>query len=171
MHDPKRLSFQAKVWNIFATYGAAWLWVCVFVTAMSAAAGATAAAIPPLSVAFSWAEWFPPIAQYLRASPGATLFMGLIFAPVFEEAVFRLLPLTLVGDKSPEKVRAVQIAVCGILFGIIHGHPINVFIQGFVGYMLGVLYMKNRSSQFTAYISCVFVHAAYNFTVLVASNG
>ncbi|HTM68309.1 MAG TPA: CPBP family intramembrane glutamic endopeptidase [Candidatus Binatia bacterium] len=168
MEQPTRRSFRDLVWNIFATYGASWLWVSYLVLALSASIGATHARMPVVSVTFHLLSFFPPVAAFLQASPGTAVFMGLVFAPVFEEMVFRMLPLTLVRGKSPETIRAVQLAVCGVLFGIAHGSPINVFIQGFVGYMLGRLYMKNHNSQFTAYVSCVLVHAAYNFTVLAA---
>lgn len=171
MEQPTRRTFREMVWNIFATYGCAWLWVTYLVMALSAAiGGGIRAGAPVPSPTFHWLSYFPPVVTYLQASPGAAVFMSLVFAPVFEEMVFRMLPLTLVRGKSPETIRAVQLAVCGVLFGIAHGHPINVFIQGFVGYMLGRLYMKNHNSQFAAYISCVFVHAAYNFTVLAASG-
>lgn len=169
MDQPIRRSFREMVWNIFATYGCSWLWVTYLVMTLSASIGGhVQAGIQPLSVTFRLLSFFPPIAAFLAASPGTAIFMGLVFAPVFEEMVFRMLPLTFVIGKSPEKIRAVQLAICGVLFGIAHGSPMNVFIQGFVGYMLGRLYVKNHNSQFAAYISCVFVHAAYNFTVLAA---
>jgi len=167
--QPIRRSFREMVWNIFATYGCSWLWVTYLVMTLAASLGGNVrAGIEPLSVTFHLLSFFPPIAEFLRASPGTAIFMGLVFAPVFEEMVFRMLPLTFVIGQSPEKQRAVQLAICGVLFGIAHGSPMNVFIQGFVGYMLGRLYVKNHNSQFAAYISCVFVHAAYNFTVLAA---
>jgi len=36
--------------------------------------------------------------------------------------------------------------------------------------MLGWLYVKNNTSQKASYISCVIVHALYNFTI-VAMGG
>ena len=170
MDQPTRRSFRDMTWNIFATYGCSWLWVCYVVMLLAAAVGGSiGVGVPALSVTFHVLSFFPPVTAFLQASPGTAVFMALVFAPVFEEAVFRMLPLTFVRDKHPDKVRAVQIVICGILFGIIHGHPVNIFIQGFVGYMLGRLYMKNGNSQFTAYISCVVVHAAYNFSVMAAT--
>ncbi len=171
MEQPTRRTFREMVWNIFATYGCSWLWVAYLGMMLSAVVGGgLRVGVPVLSATFHWLGYFPPVMRFLQASPGTAVFMALVFAPVFEEMVFRMLPLTLVRGKSPEAVRAVQLAVCGVLFGIAHGSPVNVFIQGFVGYMLGRLYMKNHNSQFAAYISCVFVHAAYNFTVLAASG-
>lgn len=170
MEQSNRRSFREMAWNIFATYGCSWLWVCYFLMLTAAAAGGVIRpSVPALSVTLHWLSFFPPVSAFLQASPGTAIFMALVFAPVFEEAVFRMLPLTFVRGKSPDKVRAVQIVICGILFGIIHGHPVNIFIQGFVGYMLGRLYVKNANSQFTSYVSCVFVHAAYNFSVMAAS--
>jgi membrane protease YdiL (CAAX protease family) len=170
MTQSDRRSFRDMTWNLFATYGSAWLWVCFFLFLINAVAGArVVGSIPILSVTLHWLSFFSPVDAYLRTSPGAVLLLTLVFAPVFEEALFRMLPLTLVKGKSADKVHAVQIAVCAIAFGYMHGSPMNIPIQGFVGYMLGRLYVRNANSQFSSYISCVFVHAAYNFTVLAAS--
>jgi membrane protease YdiL (CAAX protease family) len=59
------------------------------------------------------------------------------------------------------------LGVCGIVFGMMHGQPINIFIQGVVGLCLGWLYVKNDESQLASYLSCVLVHAAYNFTIIM----
>src|SRR5689334_459059 len=101
------------VWNIFATYGCSWLWVSYLAMALAGAIGSRHADVGVLSATFHWISYFPPVKAFLQASPGTAVFMGLVFAPVFEEMVFRMLPLTLVRGKSPEAVRAVQLAVCG----------------------------------------------------------
>ena len=95
--------------------------------------------------------------------------MALFFAPVVEEAVFRMLPLTFVLGRNRDKVRAVVIVICGIFFGAAHWRlmPFSVFIQGFTGIMLGRLYIKNANSQLTSYFSCVLCHALFNFTVMM----
>ncbi len=163
-----RRPFRELAWNIFGTYGGAWLWVTLFSAMLQVLLQARISGVPPLSVTLSWLARFPEVHAFLQASPGIALFMTLVFAPFVEEALFRMLPLTFVLGHSRDRIRAVQIGICGIIFGLAHGSPINVFIQGFVGYMLGRLYVKNAESQLHSYVSCVFVHMAYNFTVLAA---
>jgi len=160
-------------WNAAATYGIKWLWVVMVVALLRALLPASLASpdaygsLPLFSVSASLAKYLPFVQEYFAAVPGLYVFMLLVFAPVIEEAVFRMLPLTIVQGTRPELVRAVLIVVCGIVFGIAHGSPMNVFIQGVGGVLLGLLYLKNDNSQWSSYASCVVVHAAYNFTVLM----
>ncbi len=156
--------------NIVAAYALSWLWVVMVLAIMRALLPQQATVdvqVPFLSVFYSLLQFSPPLQEAIAASAGLSLFMALVFAPFIEEALFRMFPLTLVGGLSRDRVRAVLIAVCCIIFGWAHGSPLNVFIQGFVGLMLGWLYLKNNTSQWASYISCVIVHAAYNFTVIM----
>ena len=158
--------------NILTAYGLSWIWVVIVANILQAVLPRAVVdfELPVLSVFGAWIDHFPAMATAVKASVGLSLFMTLVFAPVIEEAMFRMLPLTFVIGQHPEKVRAVVIVICGIIFGWAHGSPINVFIQGFVGLMLGWLYVKNNTSQKASYISCVIVHALYNFTI-VAMGG
>jgi len=160
------------IWNALATYGLSWFWVTVVLSLLHALSlsSVLSSKIPHLSVSVSLLKYFPEVADVVMASPGLTLFMVLVFAPVIEEAIFRLLPLTIVQlVRKPQLTRAVLIVVCGIAFGLAHGHPLNVFIQGFAGLMLGHLYLKNARSQLSSYLSCVAVHAMYNLTVIMVA--
>ncbi len=164
--------FRQKAWNAMAAYGIAWLWVTLFVAALQIvlqSVGLGIYGMPPLSVTLHWLYAIPPLRQVMETTPGLAIGMAVFFAPVVEEAVFRMLPLTLVLDKGRDKIRAVSVVVCGILFGLAHGHPFNIFIQGVVGLALARLYVKNSSSQLSAYLSCVAVHAMYNLTVITVS--
>ena len=158
--------------HIFAAYGGAFLWVTFFVTVMRLmmAPSAIGTNFPPLSASLTLlATYFPELAAKVKADPALMLFMAIFFAPVTEEVLFRMLPLSFAQKHNdPRFTRAMVIAVCGIVFGLAHGNPMNVFIQGVVGLLLGWLYLKNDESQMTSYLSCVFVHAAYNFTVMMA---
>lgn len=158
--------------NIFTAYGLSVMWVVIVVNILKSLLAPAMAnpSIPVLSVMFAWLDHFPQLAAAVNGSPGLALFMTLVFAPFIEEALFRMLPLTLVQQSRPAVIRAVIIAVCGIVFGWAHGSPLNVFIQGFVGLMLGWLYIKNASSQWASYISCVAVHAMYNLTVVLVGG-
>jgi membrane protease YdiL (CAAX protease family) len=163
-------TFRHKAWNAMAAYGIAWFWVTLFVAALQIilqTVGLAMYGMPPLSVSLRWLYAVPSLRNVMETSPELAFAMTVFFAPVVEEALFRMLPLTLVLDKGQDKIRAVSIVVCGILFGMAHGHPFNIFIQGVVGLMLAKLYVKNSSSQLSAYLSCVAVHAAYNLTVLL----
>ncbi len=157
--------------NIVAAYTLSWVWVVCVLALMRALLPSAVVDIelPFLSVLHAWLSKFPGLQAELAASTGLSLFMALAFAPFIEEALFRMFPLSLVSGLKREQVRAVLIAVCAIIFGWAHGSPMNVFIQGFVGLMLGWLYLKNNTSQWASYISCVIVHAAYNFTVIMTS--
>lgn len=167
----RRRSPRELAWNVFATYGLSIFWVIIAVALMRASLGegSVFAQFPKVSVIFSWISHFPQAEDLLNKSFGLSIFMMLVFAPVVEEAIFRMLPLTFVVGRHPDKIRAVVIVICGIFFGFAHGHPLRVFVQGFLGMMLGFLYVKNHNSQFKAYISCVIVHAMYNYTILMVS--
>jgi len=160
--------------NIGVAYGLSIVWVFIIVnvirTLLAPAVVVEPTGIPVLSVMYAWLDHFPNFAAAVKASIGLSLFMTLIFAPFIEECIFRMLPLTFVLGLDRPKVRAVVIVICGILFGWAHGSPLNVFIQGFVGLMLGWLYVKNSSSQWASYISCVCVHMMYNLTVVLAGG-
>lgn len=164
-------SLRQMAWNICGAYGAAFFWVLLVITLVPAAilpsSGGTR--FPDLSVTIYWLKVIPATHALLKANPEVAVFMSLIFAPVVEEAIFRMLPLTFVAGRRPDKVRAVVIVICGIAFGLAHRHPMAVFIQGAVGFMLGWLYLRNSQSQLSSYLSCVLVHFMYNFTVIALS--
>jgi membrane protease YdiL (CAAX protease family) len=157
--------------KIAITYGVKWFWVVVIISLFRALLPPSIISIegslPVFSASVSLAKFFPPVEQYFSQVPGLYVFMLLVFAPFIEEAAFRMLPLTLVQRKRPEIVRAVVIVICGIIFGLAHGSPLNVFIQGVGGILLGMLYLANDRSQLSSYMSCVIVHSAYNFSVLM----
>ena len=157
--------------HILAAYGGAFLWVTAFVTVLRLVIqpGAIGGHLPPLSATFSILSMFPTLAAKVAADPAMSIFLAIFFAPITEEVLFRMLPLTFAQKHNdPRFTRAMVVGICGIVFGLAHGHPINVFIQGVVGLCLGWLYLKNSESQMTSYLSCVMVHAAYNFTVMMA---
>lgn len=170
-------SKQAEGWrehvtNIVGTYGLTWFWVVLVLTLLKAfltgSVTATVTQAPILSVLPGLlSEYFPAMGSKLQSGSAFYWFLAVFCAPVFEEILFRLLPLTLVQRSRPEVIFAVQLAVCGVIFGWIHGSPLNIFIQGFGGFMLGRLYMKNASSMLVSWGSCALVHAMYNMTVLL----
>ena len=175
MFDRKiAFSRNDQIKNILVTYGLCWFWVAIVATSikylmLSIGVGAELVSQPPiLSVLPNMLnEHWPEFAVVVQGSIFLRIFLILIFAPVFEEIVFRLFPLTLVQRSRPEVIFAVQLAICGVIFGYMHGSPLNVFIQGVLGFMLGRLYIANSSSMRASWGSCAAVHAMYNLTVLL----
>ena len=164
----KKRTLSELVWNALATYGLSLFWITVAVSLIrtALAEGAVLSGLPHIDVIFHWIPYFPALDSAIAASVGLQLFMTLVFAPVVEEAMFRFLPLTVFGQ-DPEKRLAAIIVICGVFFGLAHGHPLKVFIQGFFGMMLGFLYVRNKNSMLTGYLSCVVVHFMYNYTVIM----
>lgn len=173
MDDRKVPTWREMLVNVFGTYGVKWLWVTIIISVLNAllSESLVGAHIPVFSASFGLLNSLGLWQKYFAANAGLTVFMLVFFAPFVEEVLFRMLPLTLVQGCRPQIVRAVLIAVCGIVFGWLHGSPLNVFIQGVGGIMLGCLYLANSRSQLTSYFSCVFVHAMYNMTVLLVAAG
>jgi len=165
-------SWRRMASNLLAAYGANWIWVTVMLCLLSGLVGQSL--VPNALPYFSASIWLLNefgVSKFFAEHTPLLLFFVLFFAPVVEEAIFRMLPLTIVKNSRPDVVRAVVIVVCGIAFGWAHGSPLNVFIQGAGGMILGWLYLKNSRNQLTSYLSCVIVHAMYNFTVVMTSGG
>lgn len=174
------IPFSEIVGNIFAAYGLSVIWAIFMIALIGALVrvfGSTAADLfGPLSVTPYWfdqalsliKETHPGMYALLSQSALLMLFMKLVFAPFVEEAAFRYFPLTLAKNMEWVQIRAIIFVVGGIVFGILHGHALNIFIQGAVGVILGYLYVRNHRSESVSYLSCVAVHMLYNFTVLMA---
>ena len=167
MLQPYLAEIRRLLNSVFFTYGVVVLWVMFFTLSITVL-GESSSLLSlgnPLSVSLKWMLDVPLISA-LAERPWVMLFMMLVYAPFVEEAVFRMLPLALFKNSHPHLIRAVIVCFCGIFFGRLHGSAIHVFIQGFVGMMLGFLYLKNSKNQLSAYLTCVAVHAAYNFTTI-----
>ena len=170
--------------SVFSAYGLAWLWVSTVIVLLLAVASMRASGVPGLTFTDSYViSQVPALRLYLAASPWAALFAMLVFAPLFEEALFRMFPLSfalvmggLLQGKFERRgrnfIRATLIVVCCLVFGLLHKpHSFfNILVQGFVGLTLGRLYLKHSDNQLKSYGACVLVHAMYNFTVLAAAN-
>ena len=163
---------QEQSLNIFASLGLVWLWVSLVLSILGRLdlSSLEVESAPVFSVTFSYLCSMPVVGGIILASPAAMFFSAVVLAPILEEAAFRLLPLEIGAALGPRVLVAVQFAICGLLFGMVHGHWYNVLIQGFLGYVASVLYLRNGTVSVRAgYLSCVALHAAYNFIVLVNS--
>lgn len=178
--EKRDISLSEMVRNIFAAYGFSVIWAIFMIGLIGAVirlvGGSDADLIGPLSVTPYWfdqalsliKEAHPGMYAVLSQSVLLMLFMKLVFAPFIEEAAFRYFPLTMAKNMEWGQIRAIIFVVGGIVFGILHGHALNIFIQGVVGVILGYLYVRNHRSDASSYLSCVAVHMLYNFTVLMA---
>lgn len=85
-------------------------------------------------------------------------FFSAIWAAVWEEAVFRVAPITIAKRVNPELILPVVI-ISSALFGWGHGSgPVSLLIQGVMGFVLSCLYIKNNYS----YWSVVLLHSSWN---------
>jgi len=156
--ERQNLTFRQMAWNALATYGFCFLWVITIQLGLfflGALLGADAGK--------GVIELVMPASQ---SQPST--FQALIWAPFFEELLYRVLPLSLAAawDKGDGRlIRFTMIAFCGVLFGLGHGSVVSILFQGVLGYMLARLFVKNYTSMVGAYLSCVFVHFAYNYTL------
>jgi membrane protease YdiL (CAAX protease family) len=100
----------------------------------------------------------------LKTIPWYQILRGLTVAPIFEELVFRFIPLTLLKDTQLFKEKSMYfVAILAILFGAIHGGFYNILIQGVAGFAFGWVYVKNGMS----YWSAVSAHFLYNFMIYI----
>jgi membrane protease YdiL (CAAX protease family) len=165
-------SFGDWTRRVFAAYGASILGVLCAAAAIKLALNATVtgAPIPILSIIAEWAMRNEKSAQFFAQNPKLNLFVILAFAPVIEEGI-RVTVLTFCKRFTRDEIRAVVIVLSGVMFGWVHGSPLNVPIQGLVGAMIGWMfvgmYLKRGYGQMSAYFACIGVHFMYNLTVTV----
>lgn len=71
----------------------------------------------------------------------SNLFFMVIVAPIWEETLFRHIPIT-IGKKYFPKVLVEIIIGSSIIFGWIHGDVTNIVVQGFLGLTMCVVYLR-----------------------------
>jgi uncharacterized protein len=125
--------------------------------------------IAAVAVAILWVAAFGKFMEVLRGvgslfRPRASdYFSALILAPIWEEYVFRHIPLKWVSSFSNKDYTWAVMVISSVLFGLIHGGVYNIFIQGVVGMISAWLYFRNDKS----YWSCVVYHMAYNMYIIL----
>ena len=87
----------------------------------------------------------------------SNLFFMVIVAPIWEETLFRHIPIT-IGKKYFPKVLVEIIIGSSIIFGWIHGDVTNIIVQGFIGLTLCFVYIKLGLRY------AILSHAIWNFT-------
>jgi membrane protease YdiL (CAAX protease family) len=129
-----------KIINILAAVTAAILWVTVFGKFIDTLKG-FGSLLRPRSIDY---------------------FSALILAPIWEEYIFRHIPLKWVSSFNNKDYTWAVMVITSVIFGIVHGGPSHIFIQGVVGLVSAWLYFKNDKS----YWSCVVYHMSYNAYVM-----
>ncbi len=95
--------------------------------------------------------------EQLDTEPSLYLFFAsCILAPVWEEFIYRHVPLQIA--KNYFKKNLVEIAIgCAVVFGLHHGCSLNILIQGVFGIMFTWVYIRNGLKW------AICSHALWNF--------
>ncbi len=106
---------------------------------------------------------------------------AVILAPIIEEFIFRFVPLTLSllvfevsrkSRKSRNLILTAVILISSVIFGYFHyGWP-SIFIQGVVGALWSLFFLKvsqNAGGVFQGYASVVTLHGLHNLLVMLIS--
>jgi predicted lysophospholipase L1 biosynthesis ABC-type transport system permease subunit len=184
MDQVTRPALRDSMRSVLLTFAVAWLWVSAMVVLFGGILGMYSESVTGrlLSVAPDWFTYIHGVTPWMNAHRGLSVVGMLFIAPPFEEALYRVLPLSYAlvkeaslieaGHKRRGKqfVVAVTVIVCGVIFGAVHGRMINILLQGVVGWLCARLYLRNyQFSQLRAYGMCVSVHFLYNFAVLATA--
>jgi membrane protease YdiL (CAAX protease family) len=117
----------------------------------------------------------------LLAEGGLWKVLGImLFAVVIEEAVFRLLPLSLGMRIADGRYVLVFAAVASLAFGLVHitnhtsvtsfGVVISILSQGVGGFLMSLLFLKycgmNPRNMPGAFLVVIAVHFAWNATLI-----
>ncbi len=133
-----------------------------------------------LGIIFSFFSWLqpesdmrslldlPPL-QRVMYNPAAVFFWSCLFAPFWEELVFRYFPAKLAKAIDPDNRHRLMTAVIifsSIIFGLCHSNGVaSILVQGVGGAMIFWIYRKNGLGW------AMLSHALWNFMVIfILSN-
>lgn len=99
-----------------------------------------------------------------------------VFTPLREEFVFRVLPFGalwvlwafLYKKQPPLSLALALVLVTSIVFGYIHGGFGNIFIQGFIGAVIALVFLlwgTYGRTPLRGMLAIVLLHGSYNFYV------
>lgn len=125
----------------------------------------TFSAIFLLDCLLSHLTWLPDIMEQefdvIQAHWFGIVMITLI-GPVFEEILFRgAITKILLKQYSPAKA----IVISALLFGFIHGNPVQIIGAGCIGLLLGWIYYKTASL-----IPCIMIHVINNSSSVFLSK-
>ncbi|MGG5461170.1 CPBP family intramembrane glutamic endopeptidase [Clostridium sp. B9] len=100
--------------------------------------------------------------SFLNENIYLTFISAVILAPIMEELFFRGIVF---NEASKYKKGAFPIIVSGLLFGLVHMHPIQIVYASIFGIILGLVYNKTHSLTIT-----IFMHMLANLSGLAQGN-
>lgn len=169
----RTLSSREKIFNIWFAFSFSVFWMLVIVMLKLFIAGSGTG-----DLGTCWID-----AQIDKALVAAgvgdyvsIVIRAVVLAPLIEEHLFRCLPLVfllwipLAQGRSRNRLVLEGVLFSSVLFGLMHGSPWNVALQGVLGVVLCWVYLKNNLSRW----SPIIVHSLYNivaimFTLLTSS--
>jgi membrane protease YdiL (CAAX protease family) len=86
-----------------------------------------------------------------------------IFAPIWEELLFRYAPIEIARRAGEKKYLLPVIATSSIIFGLAHYGVVSIFIQGIGGLIMSILYVKNGYSLTSSFV----LHFLWNLFILL----
>jgi hypothetical protein len=89
-------------------------------------------------------------------------FMACVFAPLWEEVAFRVLPIQ-IARKVPQNISWPIILVASCIFGLVHNGVPSIMLQGVLGLLWSYVYIKNGYS----YLSSFSTHLLYNTSLAI----
>lgn len=95
----------------------------------------------------------------MLSSPWGVLAIALI-GPIGEEVAFRGVILQKLMDKGWSAVGAILIS--GIIFGLVHANPNQIFFACILGYLLGWVYVRTQSV-----VPCIGLHVLNNLLSVI----
>jgi len=93
------------------------------------------------------------------------MIISLLIAPVIEEVMFRWLPWQALAKNKGSDVQLAVVFGSSVIFGLMHGSPFAVLIQGVCGLACFWVYIRNGSLGWS-----IILHMMWNFWVLYASK-
>ena len=112
----------------------------------------------------------------LLEQKGWIITLVLVLASVFEELTFRLLPIiffSIFVDEVEIDWKLISVViVSSVLFGVFHGSLNNIPLQGVLGVLFCIVFLKNGGLQkkyIRATLASISVHLSYNVIVFVVA--
>ncbi len=98
-------------------------------------------------------------------------FLSMLISAIFEEAVFRLLPLYLAVTCGLSTKKVIFVAVISsVLFGYLHGNAFNLIFQGIGGLLFSLIFLKCGGLHFhfwKAFSVSTIVHLLFNSIIVL----
>lgn len=146
-------TFKGKVINIFIAYGVIFVWIFLINKLINFLDP------PPAMPDFGISDDSAPSTIFLLFS----FFFAVIWAPLWEELVFRRAPALLAKALGENFLLPITI-ISSAVFGWGHGNgPESLLIQGVMGFVFFYVYIKNGYS----YWSSVSLHALWNVSLFL----